>query len=177
MPLAQIATMGENDVDPDVALRALDDELKSTIARLTRVRAEVSLLLRHQSSTDMPAGLGPLVSDMSETDRSVLLVYSRVFGLAELRDLGQNLIDMRKHAVAGEFDSLPPDADEATRQSLAERIAPLLRPLISRYPWMSEPGSRALRGAAFSARTIKQAIGDLYNPAQLDVYDRIRRLL
>lgn len=86
----------------------------------------------------MPVGLGPLVADMSETDRSVLLVYSRLFGLAELRDLRQNLVDMRKNPVAAEFDSLPPDADEASRQTLAEHYAAQFRALISRYPWISE---------------------------------------
>ncbi|MDJ0336652.1 MerR family transcriptional regulator [Cryobacterium sp. PH31-O1] len=177
MPLAQIAAMRRSDVDPDAALRELDEELTVTIARLSRVRAELSLLLGQQSSADMPAGLGPLGADLSETDRSVLLVYSRVFGLAELRDLRQNLVDMRKNPAAGEFDSLPPDADEATRQTLAEQYAPQLSALISRYPWMRDRGSRALRGEAFAERTISQAMGDLYNPAQLDVYDRIRRLL
>ncbi|QTE31056.1 helix-turn-helix domain-containing protein [Pengzhenrongella sicca] len=177
MPLAQIAAMGRVDVDPDVALRELDEELKVTIARLSRVRAELSLLLGQRSSTDMPAGLGPLVADLSETDRSMLLVYSRVFGLAELRDLRQNMVDMRTNSAAGEFDALPPDADEATRQTLAEQYAPQLSALISRYPWMSDRGSRTLHGAAFTERTIRQALGDLYNPAQLDVYGRIRRML
>lgn len=176
MPLAQIAAMERTDVDPDTALRELDEEVRVTIARLSRVSAELSALLAQQSSADLPAGLGP-VADMSETDRSVLLVYSRVFGLAELRDLRQNLVDMRTNPVAGEFDSLPPDADEATRQTLAEQYAPQLRALISRYPWMSDRGSRALRGEAFAEQTISRAMGDIYNPAQLDVYARIRRLL
>lgn len=177
MPLAQIGAMRRTDVDPDTALRELDEELQVTIARLSRVRAELSLLLSQQSSADMPAGVAPLPADMSEKDRSALLVYSRVFGLAELRDLRQNLVDMRKNPAAEEFDSLPPDADEATRQTLAEQYASQLRALISRYPWMSDRGSRALRGGAFAEQTISEAMRDLYNPAQLDVYDRLHRLL
>ena len=100
-----------------------------------------------------------------------------MFGLSELRDLRQNLVEMRKNPAAGAFDSLPPDADDVTRQTLAEQYAPQLKALISKYPWMSDRGSRALRGAPFAERTITQALGDLYNPAQLDVYARIRRLL
>lgn len=84
---------------------------------------------------------------------------------------------MRKNPAAEEFDSLPPDADEATRQTLAEQYASQLRALISRYPWMSDRGSRALRGGAFAEQTISEAMRDLYNPAQLDVYDRLHRLL
>lgn len=59
MPLAQIGAMRRTDVDPDTALRELDEELQVTIARLSRVRAELSLLLSQQSSADMPAGVAP----------------------------------------------------------------------------------------------------------------------
>lgn len=177
VPLAQIAAVSSADITSDDALRSLDAELASNIARLGRVRSELALILGRQSSTEMPAGLGPLVAGMSEADRSLLLVYSRVFGPAELSDLHQMLVALRKTSVHQQFDLLPPDADESTRKSLVRRYAIELGRLVVQYPWMSVPESRALRGKAFADNTINQALHDIYNSAQLDVLAQVNDAL
>jgi DNA-binding transcriptional MerR regulator len=43
VPLAQIATMGAPGAQPQETLRIIDAELAATIARLQRIRAELSL--------------------------------------------------------------------------------------------------------------------------------------
>lgn len=177
VPLAQIAEMDNGDLGTEQALRRLDADLASTIERLNRVRAELALILRCQSSTDLPIGFGPAAADLSEADRALILIYSRVLDPAEMHELFAMLIDMGGDPLHKEFDSLPADADEATRQSLAERYAPHFRIMLHRHPRMKDPLSRAPRGAAFAATTIGQAIGELYNPAQLDALRRMNLLI
>jgi hypothetical protein len=84
------------------------------------------------------------------------------------------LQDLPDDPAAAEFDDLPADADEATRQDLAERMIPYVRALRSKHP---AGDSDAPRGARFARRTLDQAVKDLHNPAQLDVLGRIEVLL
>jgi DNA-binding transcriptional MerR regulator len=176
VPLAQIAVMGSADSEPEEALRVLDAELAETIERLERISAELKMILRNQSSMDMPSGFGPISVDLSQADRALIMIYSRVFGPAEMEDVRTMLIDLGKHPLHTQFDTLEEDASEEIRQSLAEHYAPLLSRITSRYPWMSDPGSRAPRGATFAESTLGQAIHDLYNAAQLDVLQRMNKL-
>ncbi len=176
VPLAQIAAMGRGDAEPDDALRDLDADLAATIDRLHRVRAELASILRGQSSTDLPTGFGPLTVALSEADRALILIYSRVFGPAEMQDLRAMVIEMSGDPVHEQFDSLPADADEPTRRALAERYAPRLRAVTDRYSWMSDALSHAPRGPAFAADTLAQALAALYNAAQLDVLSRVNRM-
>ncbi|WP_291048724.1 MerR family DNA-binding transcriptional regulator [Herbiconiux sp.] len=177
VPLAQIAAMDLAGSEVEETLRSLDGELEASAARLTRVRAELALILDHESSTEMPAGVGPAVPEMSEADRSLLLVYSRLFGLSDLRDLRQNLVDLRQDSAHAEFDELPADADETTRKALAEAYAQQLRRHMTRFPWMSDPAHKALRSPSFIAETVGQALENLYNAAQLDVLARVNTIL
>jgi len=177
VPLAQIALMDQGDAASERTLLLLDADLAATIDRLNRVRSELALILRNQSSTDLPIGFGPAASDLSEADRALILIYSRVFAPAEMQELFQMLIDMGSDPIHKEFGSLPADADEATRQSLAERYAPHFHAMIERYPRMKDPLSRAPRGPAFASNTIGQAIAELYNEAQLDALQRMGQMI
>jgi hypothetical protein len=76
-----------------------------------------------------------------------------------------------------EFDDLPADADERTRQNLAERMVPYIRGIRIKHPGLKEPHSDAPRGAAVVAETTGAAIRELYNPAQVDVIGRVNALL
>ncbi|RFA07132.1 MerR family transcriptional regulator [Subtercola boreus] len=176
VPLAQIAVMESSDSQPEEALRVLDAQLAETIERLQRISAELKMILRNQSSMDMPSGFSPISVDISEADRALIMIYSRVFGPAEMDDVRSMIIDLRKDPAHTQFDNLAEDAGEETRQSLAEHYAPLLSTITSRYPWMSDPGSRAPRGARYAESTLGEAIHDLYNAAQLDVLRRVSML-
>ncbi len=82
LSLARVAEMGEDDQHPADALRVVDAELGATIERLQRARVELGLILRHHAPADLPADLVPAAGPaaLSEADRSLVLVMSRVLG-------------------------------------------------------------------------------------------------
>ena len=175
--LPQIAAMGDADDHPEEALRDLDAELAATIERLQAARVELGLILERSAPTDLPPEFVPpaAVAKLSEADRSLVVVLSRVLGprgLEAYADLLNNAPDELSLAV---FDDLPADADEATRQDIAERIVPYIRAVHEAHPGLRESREDAPGGARFVDETIAAAMVDLYNPAQLDVLRRAAR--
>lgn len=92
-------------------------------------------------------------------------------------DAYADLLHQEPQPVALELNELPADADEMTRQSLAERLVPYVRGLRVRHPGLGDLASDAPRGRQHTARTIGRAISDLCNPAQVDVMKRLDGLL
>jgi DNA-binding transcriptional MerR regulator len=175
LPLAQIATMGRADQDPDEAIRVLDAELEVTVERLQRVRAELAIILRHRAVVDLPQGFGPVAGTVSDADRGMLLIYSRILNdqaMAELRDVMQV-----RDPVDDAFDALAPDADEDTIQQLAERMAPGIRRLRAEYPSMADIGAYTTGSEQAARSTVLQAVLELYNPAQVEALRRATLLL
>ncbi|MCR3754529.1 MerR family transcriptional regulator [Lentzea californiensis] len=178
--LSQIAEMGEDDHHPAEALRALDAELAETIQRLQRARVELALILRQHVPIALPADLAPAIgaTDLSEADRSLAVVMSRVLGPQHLEAYAEILrSDPPADQTDGQFDSLPADADDATRQSLAERMIPNIRELLAEHPAMTAPDDEAPRGARFVTAIAAAAVQELYNPAQVDVLRRVQALM
>ncbi|OZM71186.1 MerR family transcriptional regulator [Amycolatopsis antarctica] len=177
--LTQIAAMGEADDHPEEALRTLDAELSATIERLQRARVELGLILRQSVPTDLPPDLAPVAAEgqMSEADRSLVVVLSRVLGPQGLQSYADMLQNLPQDPVAAEFDSLPADTGETVRQDLAERLVPYFRALHSENPTLRDAGADAPHGANFAQDTVDKALNDVYNPAQLDVMRRLRPLL
>lgn len=172
VPLAQVATLGRADQDPDEALRLLDADLAASIERLQRVRAELAVILRHRAPVDLPAVFSAVGGHLSETDRKMLTIYTRVFDEPWLDDLRQLLADEPPTAVDAEFDRLPADADEATRQRLAEGLAPAIRRQTQEHALLSDVQAHASRTPAETETAVLAALRELYNPAQLDVLHR-----
>lgn len=177
VPLAQIGTMDEPGSQSEEALRIIDAELAGTIDRLQLVRAELQMILQHQAPIDLPPGFSEGSTQMSDADRAILLIYSRVLTPAVMDDLREMVRDDRRDPVDTEFDQLPPDADEETRRQLAERYAPTIRDLTGRYPWISDLGVQSPRGKDFVVNVLGEAIMTLYNPAQIDVMRRSHEIL
>jgi len=177
VPLSQIATLGQAEEHPEEALRLLDAELEASIEKLQKVRAELAMILRKQAATDLPAGFSAEGINLTEADRSLMLIYSRVFSSTAMDDLRQMLKDDEPTAADKQFDALEPDADDATRQHLAERFAPQIRATTHKHPWLQNPGEAAPRGMAFAANTVGQALAELYNAAQIDVLVRVNTIL
>jgi DNA-binding transcriptional MerR regulator len=177
--LSRIAAMGDDDHHPGEALRALDAELGATIERLQRARMELGLILRHHAPADLPADIAPAAgaAGLSEADRSMVLVMSRVMGPEQVGAYAEMLHSVPTDPTDGEFDSLPGDADEATRQSLAERMVPYIRRIREEYPAVMALDVDAPRGVRFVAETAAAALQELYNPAQRDVILRVGALL
>ena len=85
--------------------------------------------------------------------------------------------DSHRTEADDEFDALTDDADDAQRQSIAERLAPVVAGMTETYPWLGTPGEQSLHGAAATGAVVGEAIAGLYNPAQLDVLGRMYALL
>ncbi|TWF80496.1 DNA-binding transcriptional MerR regulator [Pseudonocardia hierapolitana] len=176
--LSQIAAMGDADDHPQEALRTLDAELAATIERLQQARLDLGLIMRQSLPTDLPPEFATAARvQMSDADRSLITVMTRVIGSAPRQAYADMLQNLSDEPVNREFDTLPPDADEQTRRDLAERMARYVRELFDAYPDLRAPHIDAPRGEAFAMKTIGKALRDLYNPAQLDVMRRINTLL
>lgn len=177
--LAQIAAMGEAEDHPAEALRSLDAELAATIDRLQRARVELGLILRQSMPTDLPPEFAKAAAEaeLSESDRSFAVVMTRVLGPQHLRAYADMLQDHPADLMLPEFDDLPADADEQTRQDLAERLAPSVRALNSKHPGLNASPSDAPHSPHLVERTVVKALEELYNPAQLDVIRRTQALV
>lgn len=177
--LARIAELGEDDHHPTDALRTVDAELAATIERLQRARMELGLILRHHVPADLPADLAQAAAaaPLSEADRSMVLVMSRVLG-PRYRDAYAELVrSAPSDPTDGEFDDLPADADEDVRRDLARRMVPVVRRIRAEHPQLLDPYADAPRGPRSVDRVAAAAMRELYNPAQLDVLRRIHDLL
>ena len=124
--LSQIAEMRGTDDHPADALRALDADLDAdldaTIERLQRVRAELASILRQAVPTDLPPEFAEATAadpDLSEADRSLIVVLTRVLGPQTLQTYAAMLQNTPVEPATRESDHLPADADDATRQDLA----------------------------------------------------------
>jgi len=175
--LAQVAMLGEGDERPEEALRVIEGELADTIDRLQRIRAELASILHHQSPADLPAGFSEFGTELPDNSRALILIYSLVFGPTAMAGLAEMLQYSRGNSMDAEFDALPAETSDASRQKFAVRYAPLVQDLTIRYPWLSDPGADSDRGSAFAASIIGEAMFELYNPAQLDVLGRVNDIL
>ncbi|NGY61143.1 MerR family transcriptional regulator [Lentzea sp. NEAU-D13] len=177
LSLPQIAELGDADEHPEQALRLLDAELAGTIERLQRVRAELQLILRQASPTDLPPSVAGAIADadLSQADRSFAVVLAQVLAPEAMVRYSRSLQGYAQDPVIVEFDNLPADADEETRQRLAEQMGAL--PVV-RKVWEVFPEgvyADAPRGKAYAIEALGRALVELYNPAQIDVLVRINR--
>ncbi|WP_370331184.1 MerR family transcriptional regulator [Mycolicibacterium hippocampi] len=176
--LTQIADMDDSDDHPEEALRSLDAELAATIDRLQRARVELGLILESAAPTVLPPAFIPpdAMAKMSDADRSLVVVLTRVLGPQGLRIYADLLRDAPDDPVALAFDALPADADDATRQDIAERMIPYIEALYEAHPGLPESRTDAPKGKRFAEETIAEAMSELYNDAQLDVLRRIGQI-
>ncbi len=177
--LTQIADMDDSDDHPEEALRSLDAELAATIDRLQRARAELGLILRHSAPTELPPEfVAPAaVAKLSDADRSLVVVLTRVLGPQGLEVYANLLRTAPDEPVATAFDDLPSDADDATRQDIGERLVPYIQRLYAAHPGLLESRTDAPKGRRFADETIAEAMSELYNEAQLDVLRRAREIM
>ncbi|MCR2826257.1 helix-turn-helix domain-containing protein [Microbacterium sp. zg.Y909] len=173
IPLSQVGPVGSGDERMPAALRALDAELAAHIERLQQARADIAEILRDDAPADAPAGFASVAAHLSEADSSILHIYSRLYDQEAMADLRRMVeVDAATGAVGDEITALPADADEATRQRLAERLAPTLAQNLIDYPWLYDPAGHASHSARVTRQAFVEAVGELYNPAQIDVLSR-----
>lgn len=176
VPLGQIDDVSHGgDSTPD-ALRAVDADLAQRITHLQQARDDIALILAGDAPADGPRGFESVASRLSEADRSILHIYTRLYDQETLDDL-RRMVEAESDEADAEFNALPADADEATRQRLAELIAPALAQHQAEFPWLTDPERRLPKGRAMSEESIIEAVVELYNPAQLDVLARASMLV
>jgi DNA-binding transcriptional MerR regulator len=172
VPLDQIDEVALDDDSSSDALRAIDADLAASIERLQRARAEIQAILQGSSVTGVPAGFEDVASRMSETDQSLVLIYSQLYNQTAMDDLRELIETDSQDALTKEFDSLAPDAEESVRQDLAERYAPTITRAQNAYPWLRDQAAHRTKSEKVTQDTITESIVALYNPAQLDVLVR-----
>jgi DNA-binding transcriptional MerR regulator len=175
LSLTQIAELGDADEHPEEALRELDAELAGTIERLQRVRAELGLILRQAAPTDLPPALAKAVveAELSPADRAFTVVMAQVLAPETMARYAESLQGYARDPVIVEFDNLAADADEETRQRLADRMrasqtVQRMRDLLPQSVYADAP-----RGAKYAIEATVRALVELYSPAQIDVLVRI----
>ncbi|MFF4124440.1 MerR family transcriptional regulator [Microbispora rosea] len=177
--LAAIAAMEDEPEQLDETLHAVDAELAATIARLEEARAEIAKLQDRPVPTDLPFGISAAATDarLSQADRSLFAVLSQVVGDDNTPHWQALLRDFERDDVTDEFDALPPDADEETRERLARHILPQMIVLNGKHPAPPRTVEHAATGQQAATAAVINAVLDLYNPAQLDVLTRIWKQL
>ncbi|GAA1223240.1 MerR family transcriptional regulator [Pseudonocardia alaniniphila] len=173
--LTTIAAMQEGSEHLEAALEAVDAELTATITRLQEAREEIVKLRRRPVPTDLPFDISAAATEarLSPADRSLFAVLSHVIGDDNTQHWRALLQDYERDDVADEFDALPPDADEETREQLARRMFPQMIALSGKHPTPPRTVENAVLGRHAATAAMINALRDLYNPAQLDVFVRI----
>ncbi|GIE36848.1 transcriptional regulator, MerR family protein [Actinoplanes italicus] len=168
--LTQIAAMG-TDLDGQASVfRVIDTELEATIERLQGIRRELAVLSQPGAVPDVPPGFNGVAEQLRDNDRALLMIYSQLFSDESMETVRQTLEAHPNDALDEAFRDLPEDADEVTRQALAEQLAPLMNPATAANPVTLEPQTEAARATA------GQALQALYNSAQLDVLRRAHQI-
>ncbi|WIY01151.1 MerR family transcriptional regulator [Amycolatopsis mongoliensis] len=175
--LGQIKAMEDSDAESAEAIDVLDAELAATIERLQRIRSELAVIREHRVPPELPASFGAVVAGLPENDRAMLTVFAGTLGQDELDDLRRLMEDPIDSAVDEQFDHLPADADDATIEVLAGRLAESIRQSHARFPWMANPGSAGTRGTALTEAAVGPAIVERLNSAQLKTLVRAHALV
>lgn len=178
VPLAKIEAIGlANGESTAQALLAIEADLAASIERLQRARAEIRAIIDGGTTTDVPAGFEDIAGRMSAPDRSLMLVYAQLYDDAAMSDL-KRMIDSTSADSDAEanFDGLARDADDATRQRVAEALAPQLARHLSDFPWLLQPNQRLSKKSRIAEEAFLETITSLYHEAQLDVLVRASTL-
>ncbi|GAB2680552.1 MerR family transcriptional regulator [Saccharopolyspora gloriosae] len=163
-----------DDEHPVETLRALDTELSEQMSRLSRARAEVTMMLEEQLATDLPPEFAVTAAvPMSDADRRLTSVLGRLLDRDDRRAYANLVASDARSQVDDDFECFAADAAEAVRHDLAVRMAAHLETLREQHPGVFELGSSDPR--RFHC-TVEQVSQEIYNPAQLDVLRRTTAL-
>ncbi|MFD6443958.1 MerR family transcriptional regulator [Promicromonospora sp. NPDC060204] len=174
VPLADIDTVRAGDTGASAALRELDAELASSIERQVEARSAIAAILDNGGPADVPRGFEAVAPRLSHADSSLVHVYGQLYSQAAMIDV-RRMVEDEPAGGADEFDSLPDDADEATRQRIAAQLAPYIVRQLRRYPRLTESGEHLSKGELVARQTLSEALAELYNSAQIDVLMRAGR--
>lgn len=171
IPLSQMRSVTDTARGTPEVLREVDAELQQRIEALHQARAHIAAIIEHQAPADVPAGFESVASRLSESDRSIVHIMTRFYDDDALEDIREMSAD-ESDDTGPDIEDLPADADEQTRQALAERVAAVIVKHLVNYPWLRNPAERLPKGSQISTETFGSALMELYNEAQLDVLFR-----
>lgn len=169
VPLGDAAELLEQDEASPEALDALDRELAQQIEQLERARNAIAALRASNAPAHIPEGFESVASRLSEADRAMIQISSQFYDAEAMRNLKEMVEAGQDNA---EYDGLADDADEATRQRLAEELAPEMAAQFTDYPWLIDRAAHRPRGERLTQETFIRATLALYNDAQHDVIAR-----
>jgi DNA-binding transcriptional MerR regulator len=159
------------------ALQQVDLDHAAAIERLEKARQSIAAILSENAPPDTPPGFEPVAGRLSEADRSLIQVYTQVLDDQALADVRRAVENDNDDAINADFELLPADADEATRQNLAEKYAPFLVRTLRDFPWMDNDAmDHVSKGKSVTRQTFVDALRELHNEAQLDVIHRAKEL-
>ncbi|MEV6032847.1 MerR family transcriptional regulator [Nonomuraea sp. NPDC052116] len=176
VPLAQVAEMGTSGEGQASVFRTVDAELEATVRRLESIRRELAILAQPGASPEVPTSFSGLVQDLRDNDRALLTIYAQLFSDESMEVLRRTLEAHPNDDLDEAFRDLPEDADDATRQALAEQLAPFIVPGATAHGVTLEPRATTPGQAEAARRAAGHALRALYNPAQVDVLRRAHLL-
>lgn len=176
--LTQIAGLERGDERSDAAVRALDAQLAESIERLQQARLELSVLLDGEvTDPALPPALRPLDGHpLSDADRAYLVVLSRVVSADALASYIAAARAAYANPAFAAFTELHADADEQVCATLARKLLPHTLEMHAAYPGIDTLTDGAGLGPVQAAKTLATTLLEVYNPAQLDVLQRLESL-
>ena len=180
VPLAEVRrTETGVGASPEI-LEALDAELVATIERAERARADIADLREHGAITEVPPGFAAVAGRLSPAERSLVLVYARIYDAEAMGDVRRMLeAEPEEDPATAAFESLPEDADDDARDRLAELLSVGIERAFEQHPWVADPAAQVellQRPAPATLATMVEVLQSVYRPAQLDVLSRASRL-
>ena len=171
VPLAEIPSLDPSTDSYREVLAALVSETTAEIDRLVKVRGEITQLLEEPGAWEMSSGT------TGSTDGDFLTVLSRVLdedSLQAWQRVGESIPDAQ---VLADFENLPEEASAEMREDIAARLADAVRDGLAAAPELDDLGFGEGTSRALGARSIREALAELYSPAQLRVLVRCHELL
>lgn len=165
IPLEELGP-GAGGAEVGERLRRLDSELAAEMERIRRARSDLGVMLRSADPLGSPPGFESVEGQLTNEDRALMWIYGSSFDDVKLGDI-RRMVEVEPDEVSREYAGLDPNSSDEERQSLAERIAPLLAAHLADYPWL-------VTGAhnEHDATALRRAVVDLYSGAQQDVLRR-----
>ena len=177
LTLPQIAALGDAQ-PPESMVRALDQELTSRMEELARARDELAAMLEQPGPVELPTDVARRVAQLPSAERALVVVLSRLLDATALDAYVGLLQPYRENAAVALFDDLPEEIDESVGDDLARGLAMHFEQFRSQHGTELKLVDRSLRrGSQPKQRTVDEAIGELYNPAQRHVLRRLHAFL
>ena len=173
VPLAQVESASGDAIASLDELRELDERVIAEIERLQRARVDIAALLSVQAPVDTPRGFESVAAELSEQDRSLLHILTRLHDERAV-DCLREMVTEESATGRAAFDALRPDADAAARRQVVD----LLTTGAGNWraadrPWLDVTAGHRRAHSQEIRSAIAEVVADLYNSAQRDALRRL----